>query len=107
MPEQIAPNRPLLRIIISAGAKDKTLSLKAPKEAAGAVKYSINFTLSIININTIGLKIAIIHDILSNIFNKKPIPKNKTKNNNIDISKTGKLISIPNHLQYIILKCTE
>ena len=38
------------------------------------------------------------------IFNKNPIPKNKTKNKSIDINKTGKLIrpSPPVHQ----FKCT-
>ena len=90
-PERIAPISPEDKINISAKANDKILLPKAEKDAPGFWKYSINLTLSIIKIQTIGYTIAIIQDMRKSIFNKNPIPKNKTKNNSIDISKTGKL----------------
>lgn len=90
-PERIAPNSPKDKINISAKAKDIILLPRAEKESLGFWKYSINLTLSIIKIQTIGYTIAMIQDMRKSIFNKNPIPKNNTKNNSIDISKTGKL----------------
>jgi len=94
-PDKMAPISPLLRIMTSAGANVKILCFNAANDALGAVKYSNNFTSSIMKIKTIGLKMAGSHDIRKIMFNRKPMPKNKTKNNNIEMSKTGILISIP------------
>jgi hypothetical protein len=52
----------------------------------------MNLTLSTIKIAIIGYMIAMIQDILKSIFRIKPIPKNNTKNNKIEIIKTTMLI---------------
>jgi len=93
-PAAMAPAKPLPKIIRSAGAKRTRLAPRLEKEADGDVKYSVNFTLSTISNATTGYTAAMIHVIRNSIFNKNPIPKNKTKNNNMEMSRTGIVIGM-------------
>lgn len=54
IPDTIAPAKPLTSIKTSAKANDRIRSPKDEKDDPGEVKYSVNLTLSTINIQTIG-----------------------------------------------------
>ena len=85
IPARIAPANPLLKIKISAKARLEILCPRSVKAFTLFVKYSINRTWSMINRAINGYITAMIQDILNNILSKKPIPKNNTKNNNIEM----------------------
>lgn len=88
-PDKMAPKNPLDKIITSALPNAEKLSASILNDSAGSVKYLKKRTLSTIKITTIGYTTAISHEVLSNIFKIKPIPKNNTINNNIDTSNCG------------------
>ena len=54
IPDRMAPISPHARIKISASANETILLPNAENESSGRWKYSINLTLSIIKIQTMG-----------------------------------------------------
>lgn len=83
-PANIVPKKPLAKITISTTFKFANKLNTVEKASDGLVKYKLNLKLSTINKTIMGYKNAIIQDDRKIIFNKKPIPKNNTKNKSKD-----------------------
>jgi hypothetical protein len=99
-PATMAPAKPLDKMMMSAIFSEENLCKSWENAESVFVKYSMKRTLSTMRIAIIGYTIAMIHDIRNNMFSKKPMPKNNTKNNSTEIINTTILKKSPSLTYY-------